>query len=297
MLQYFSKLSLVKYFVFLILSFLLSAFVTVPILGFNRTISSAGLIFVTSVALYLAMLLLIWLLSLTKEDRYFIMKPAPARSRRNVLFILAPFLWSLPVNIIYVLVLERFFPNFFEKMMEATNLPQNFLLSSDPVSLILLFTAVCVFAPIVEEIAFRGVLYNLLNKWVPLFPAALISSVVFGLLHGTTFFQTAAIGLVLAFVYQATGDLKVAMLGHAFNNGLALVQGILIEKGIIVQGQTSEVVLSVVLMGSAMGIIVASVIYVRRNPLRSIYRDRAPMYKHEIARQYAMQVDDLADPL
>lgn len=172
-------------------------------------------------------------------------------------------------------------------MLEATNLPQNFILGSDPVSLVLLFIAVVIFAPIVEEIAFRGILYNLLNKWIPLFPAALISSAVFGLLHGTTFFQTAAIGLVLAFVYQATGDLKVAMLGHAVNNGLALVQGILIEKGVIVPGQASEVVLSVILMASALAIIMVSVIYFRQNSLRSIYRDRSPMYKHEISRQYA----------
>lgn len=292
MVNYFSKLSLIKYFVFLILSFIVSAVIAIPIIGITGMYSSALVIFLTSAALYASMLFLIWYLSLTRQDRHLILTPAPARSQGNFLFALAPFLWSLPINIIYVLFIERFFPNFFEKMLDATNLPQNFLNSSDPLSLIFLFVSVVIFAPIVEEIAFRGVLYNLLNKWIPLFPAALISSIIFGLLHGATFFQTAAIGLVLAFVYQATGDLKMAMLGHAVNNGLALVQGILVEQGIVVAGEPSEMILSMVLLIGSLIIIIISVIYFKQNSPRSIYKDRSPMYKHELARGFSPVEND-----
>ena len=293
MVYYFSKLGLIKYFVFLILSFVISAVLTVPVITLTGGFSSALLIFITSVALYVSILLLIWYISLTPSDRQLILKPAPARSQGNLLFAFAPFLWSLPINVIYVLFLERFFPDFFDKMLEATNLPQNFLNSSDPLSLILLFLAVVVFAPIVEEIAFRGVLYNLLNKRISLFPAALISSVVFGLLHGATFFQTAAIGLVLAFIYQVTGDLRMSMLGHAVNNGLAFLQGILIENRVIVSGEPSEIVFTSLLLAGGVGMIIISLVYLKNNPLRSIYKDRAPMYKHEIARQYNYESTEL----
>ena len=295
MVYYFQKLGLIKYTVFLILSFVFSAVIAIPLIGITGVYSSAVLIFLTSVGLYAAMLFLIWYLSLTRQERHLILTPAPARSQGNALFALAPFLWSLPINIVYVLFIERFFPNFFEKMLEATNLPQNFLNSSDPLSLIFLFVSVVILAPIVEEIAFRGVLYNLLNKWIPLFPAALISSIVFGLLHGATFFQTAAIGLVLAFVYQAPGDLKMAMLGHAINNGLALFQGILIEQGIVVAGEPSEIILSLVLVIASVIIIIISVIYLKHNSPRSIYNDRAPMYKHELARRFSTVANDLPD--
>lgn len=282
--QYFKKLGLIKYFIFLILSFVGSALVTVPVMKATGTATSALVIFVTSLGLYASMLLLIWGLSLTTRDRRLILAVAPSRARGNLLFILAPFLWSIPVNVSYVLFVERFFPDFYKKMLEATNLPQNFLNSSDPLSVFVLFLSVVVMAPIVEELMFRGILYNLLNKWIPLFPAALVSSAVFGLLHGTTFVQTAVIGLVLAFVYQVTGDLKMAMLGHAANNGLALFQGVLLENGIIREGQPSEMILSSVLLVGGLLMIALTVLYLRRNSPRSIYNDRAPLYKHALGR-------------
>ncbi len=281
----FSKLNPIKYTVLLILSFILSTIISIPVIRLSGGLESAMLIFITSLSLYTFMLLLLWRMSLTGRDRYLIMKPAPARSRRNALFVLGPFLWSLPINILFVLFTERFFPGFYEKMTEATNLPQNMGLTSDPISLTLIFLAVVVMAPICEEMIFRGVLYNLLNKYIPLFPAALLSSAVFGLLHGTTFFQTAAIGLILAFIYQVTGDIKMSMLGHAVNNGLALAQGILMERGIVVAGETSETILTSMLIGCASIYIIITLFYLRRNSLSSIYKDRSPVYKHKIRKR------------
>ena len=130
---------------------------------------------------------------------------------------------------------------------------------------------------------FRGMLYNLLNKYMSLPLASLISSLVFGALHGTTFFQTAVIGFVLAVVYQVTGDLKMAMLGHAVNNGVAFLQGILLSEGYLETGSPGELILASIFLLGALVMIVRTVLYLRRNSLRSIFRDRSPMYKHEIA--------------
>ncbi len=286
--QYFRRLSLFKYTAILILGAVLSA-VPVVIMMASREdgvslIDDTPLItFIASLVMYGVWLLMLWYISLSTEERMLIRKPAPARSRRKVGFLLAALLWSLPVNVVYSLFLERFFPDFLERMMEAGNLPENLLSTSDPISLLLMFIPVVILAPIVEEIMFRGILYNLLNKYMSLPLAAVISSLVFGALHGTTFFQTAVIGFVLAVVYQVTGDLKMAMLGHAVNNGVAFLQGILLSEGYLETGSPGELILASIFLLGALVMIVRTVLYLRRNSLRSIFRDRSPMYKHEIA--------------
>lgn len=159
----------------------------------------------------------------------------------------------------------------------------------EPLSLILLFLAVVVMAPIVEEIAFRGVLYNMLNKRMSLWGAAIVSSLIFGIAHGTTFLQTAVIGFVLAFIYQVTGDLKMAMLGHAVNNAFAFAQGILITQGVIVEGEASEMVFGGVILVLGTVMIYATIVYLRKNSLRSVFKDSAPVFKHEIFEQRRLE--------
>lgn len=287
--QYFTRLTPFRFILYFILSLVLSVVLTVPFIAGSAAAfaNPALIVFLSSLGLYLGILLLIWGLGLTREDRRRISRPAPARSQRHPLFVIAPFLLSLPINILYVLFLERFFPNFLERMMEAGNLPTNFLGSPDPVSLLMLFLAVVIMAPVVEEIAFRGVFYNLLNKAMPLWAAALISSIVFGLLHGTTFLQTAVIGFVLAFIYQVTGDLKMAILGHALNNAIAFGQAVLLSRGILTEGARSEMVLSILFVAGGVFMIIASFIYLHRNPLREVFNDRSPVYKHEIWEKYS----------
>lgn len=293
MTEYFKKIGIGKFILMFLLSIGLSVALLIPYTMIQMAegeilMTGSWEIFLSSLGLYLGIMIFIWGLSLTREDRQRILTPAPAHSPKRFGFYLAPFLLALPVNVIYVLFLERFFPSFLERMMEAGNLPENFMSSPDPVSLLLLFLSVVVMAPIVEEIAFRGVLYNLLNKTLPLWVSALISSVIFGILHGTTFLQTAIIGLVLAFIYQITGDLKVAIIGHAVNNAVAFGQAILLSTGVLVEGEPSEMILGGVLLVLGVVMVIASIRYLRHHSLRSIFNDRAPVYKHEIwaSRQY-----------
>lgn len=284
---YFSKIGIFKFFALFLLSMVMSVLFVIPYTAWMTTNgptpnSEAIVIFLSSLGLYLGILIFIWWLSLTKTDRERILKPAPARSPGHIGFVFAPFLISLPVNIIYVLFLERFMPDFLEKMMEAGNLPENLLGTMEPISLFLLFLSVVVMAPIVEEIAFRGVLYNLLSDRMSLIAAAIVSSLIFGIMHGTTFLQTAVIGFVLAFIYQVTGDLKMAILGHAANNGVAFGQGVLLAKGIIKEGEPSASIFGSVILLFTVIMIVAIIRYLRKNSLKSIFQDSAPMFKHEI---------------
>lgn len=92
-------------------------------------------------------------------------------------------------------------------------------------SAVSLFFATVIFAPLAEELIFRGLVYTRFKRGLPqrrmgVFAAALISAVIFGALHGTLLqlFYTVPMGLLLCFVYDRYGSLWASVLVHmAFN--------------------------------------------------------------------------------
>jgi len=81
-------------------------------------------------------------------------------------------------------------------------------------------------APIAEESFFRGFFFaGLRNRW-SLWAAALLSGLIFGLVHAptgiTTVIPLAVLGFALCWLYDRTGSLWPCVMAHAINNGLAL---------------------------------------------------------------------------
>lgn len=79
-------------------------------------------------------------------------------------------------------------------------------------------------APIVEELFFRGLIFNALAVRTPVVLAALVSGVLFGLAHGDAilFPVLAVFGMIQALIYRASGNLVVPMIVHAANNAIFL---------------------------------------------------------------------------
>jgi hypothetical protein len=78
-----------------------------------------------------------------------------------------------------------------------------------------------VFAPVFEELAFRGLLYAILRRRVRFMPAALISASIFAIAHGygaIGFISVLWSGFLWAWMYEKTGSLLPGMLAHAINN-------------------------------------------------------------------------------
>ena len=78
-----------------------------------------------------------------------------------------------------------------------------------------------VWAPIVEEIGFRGVLYATLRTRIKVGPAVLLSAAVFALVHGYGVMGFASVfwsGALWALAYERTRSLIPGMLAHAVNN-------------------------------------------------------------------------------
>jgi membrane protease YdiL (CAAX protease family) len=77
-----------------------------------------------------------------------------------------------------------------------------------------------------EELFFRGFIQTRLRqRWKP-WTAIVVTSVLFGLLHGDPVHSPMAffMGLVLGWLVERTGSLWVSMFAHAANNGLATLQ-------------------------------------------------------------------------
>jgi membrane protease YdiL (CAAX protease family) len=84
-----------------------------------------------------------------------------------------------------------------------------------------------VWAPLIEEIAFRGVLYATLRMTVGVWPAVGLSAGIFAAVHGYGAAGFASVfwnGILWAVAYERTRSLLPAILGHVFNNLLVSVE-------------------------------------------------------------------------
>jgi membrane protease YdiL (CAAX protease family) len=99
---------------------------------------------------------------------------------------------------------------------------------ADDSTLLLVLTAlmVCVAAPVFEEVFFRGFFYGALRNWRGVWPAAIISGVLFGGIHvGSSpvgaLVPLMVFGIGLALLYEQTGSLLPCIAVHAINNAIA----------------------------------------------------------------------------
>jgi len=94
-----------------------------------------------------------------------------------------------------------------------------------PLNMAAMFFAMTIAAPIVEELLFRGLLQNALAKYVPVWGAILLSSLLFALVHLQLYAIPALMSLSIAFgyLYHRTGSLRTNIILHMANNVFALV--------------------------------------------------------------------------
>ncbi|MEE1057016.1 MAG: type II CAAX endopeptidase family protein [Acutalibacteraceae bacterium] len=93
-----------------------------------------------------------------------------------------------------------------------------------------LLTAVIV-APVVEEVIFRGLVYTRLKNGFSLVLSAVISSVVFGVMHSTIIWAmyTFVLGLILIWVFEKFQSLFACIILHTAFNAMGMVLSLLPE--------------------------------------------------------------------
>lgn len=117
------------------------------------------------------------------------------------------------------------------------------------------FTVVIV-APLAEEIIFRGLLHRLASSMWGAVPAALISALVFGIVHGEPWFLfgLVGVGFLLAFIYEATGSVTACWVAHAVHNSISL-WAMLNTEGSLAQPQTISMQDWGLAAGSVLGLV------------------------------------------
>jgi uncharacterized protein len=78
-----------------------------------------------------------------------------------------------------------------------------------------------IFGPVLEEIIYRGLLFAALRKHLPLYPAALLSALIFGGTHFYSlagFLSVSTFGFLSAISREKTGSLLPSMFAHVLTN-------------------------------------------------------------------------------
>jgi membrane protease YdiL (CAAX protease family) len=75
-------------------------------------------------------------------------------------------------------------------------------------------------SPLAEEIVFRGLLYNRMRKYFPVWLAIVVSGLFFGLYHGNLVqgIYGSCMGMLMAYLYEKAGRFYVPLLFHALAN-------------------------------------------------------------------------------
>lgn len=109
---------------------------------------------------------------------------------------------------------------------KAVEIPNQLPVSS-PHGVLLFVTAVSVivFAPVVEELLFRGMLLPAFRRWMRLWPAILITGAIFAITHYYPIVipPIFALGVLLAYVTDRTGSIVPAMVAHASFNSVGFL--------------------------------------------------------------------------
>lgn len=87
------------------------------------------------------------------------------------------------------------------------------------------FLCLGIIIPLSEELMFRGVLYKRYKEYNKFLSAALYSTLLFSLIHGTMvqFVYTFILGIFLAYVYEKYGSFKAPLILHITVNMVSLI--------------------------------------------------------------------------
>lgn len=105
--------------------------------------------------------------------------------------------------------------------------------SQDKIALIIFFITASVAAPFFEEVIFRGFLLPSLTRYLPVWGAIVVSSLIFALAHLnlSEVLPLATLGIVLGFVYTRSKNLLSSMLLHSLWNSGTLISLFILGSG------------------------------------------------------------------
>lgn len=120
-----------------------------------------------------------------------------------------------------------------DKLSPGTEQIFNTMFSNNTIPILLLSVGIA--APILEEILFRGLVFNELRKALPIPVAIVFQGLLFGLIHFnlTQFIYASALGILFGFVYIWIKSIWATIVIHIFFNSANILQGEFFNMDII----------------------------------------------------------------
>lgn len=106
------------------------------------------------------------------------------------------------------------------------NAPSNpFMHFDDGMDLLLVFTAIVILAPVIEELFFRGYLFKLFQDKLGDNPAMILTAILFAAVHFNihTFLPILVMGGLMGWARKRSGSIVPSLLIHSMNNLIALL--------------------------------------------------------------------------
>lgn len=140
--------------------------------------------------------------------------------------IVEPILYGISISLIFNILL--FYLN------NIFNFTNKFELNSLPIIVQLITSGIC--GPILEELIFRGIVYNKLKTFNKNMTAIILCSVIFGLIHFDIINGIYAFGVsfILIYLYEKYKSLKAPIIMHIALNSTIILMSSLIIKDFIV---------------------------------------------------------------
>lgn len=132
--------------------------------------------------------------------------------------------WAVSIVLGLVVTVMSFFLSFF-----GTEIPEVTVeVGSGILPDLLSFITTVLFAPVLEELIFRGCILESLKKYSTSF-AVVFSALLFALLHLNLYqgLPVFGMGLVFGWIYVRTGSLRTTIVLHLINNLVAMISGYL----------------------------------------------------------------------
>lgn len=126
---------------------------------------------------------------------------------------------------VLTILITKFLPESVRSVFEESQILVNALQADDNVFVAAACVpAIAIFTPILEELIFRAGLYRFFKSRMPSVPAAILSSVIFAILHDApaSYLPLTLLGCVLCFAYEKTGRIAAPILVHALFNANTL---------------------------------------------------------------------------
>ncbi len=155
-----------------------------------------------------------------------------------------------------LVVINALFPWMMDQYSEV-----NDLLQLDTMSPVLMILIVCLIGPVAEEMVFRGMIYAKLRRAFSVWPAAIISALLFGLFHANWVqgIYATLVGIILAYVYEKTQTIWGSCLLHILFNSSSYLLDWLMK---MVDSQESAVI-GVIRLAVDVASVFITIIFVR----------------------------------